>query len=113
AGLALSALAWFAVAVAPAAAEFGGVELRSDRAQPGADTEQPVLPAGISLDGSRNFFLTRERILPADTDNAQDLYQRFNGFTTLLSDRVQAGADQGLDVSGVRVSSDGARAFFI
>jgi hypothetical protein len=112
-GLALGALACFIVAAAPAAADFGPPELRSDRAQPGADANLPVQSAGLSRDGTRNFFLTSERILPADNDNAVDLYQRFNGFTTLLSDRIQPGADQALNVGGVRVTDDGTRAFFL
>ena len=38
-----------------------------------------------SVDGSRIVFETRERLVPADTDEAMDVYQRAGGVTTLLS----------------------------
>nr|MBA3746410.1 hypothetical protein [Solirubrobacterales bacterium] len=38
----------------------------------------------VSVDGSRIVFETRERLVPEDTDDAKDVYQRAGGVTTLL-----------------------------
>lgn len=45
-----------------------------------------ALYAGSSDDGAHVFFHTQEALVPADTDsNHYDLYERFNGVTTLIS----------------------------
>src|SRR4051794_17386859 len=41
--------------------------------------------AGTSVDGSRVFFSTRERLVIADTDTFADVYERSGGQTTLVS----------------------------
>src|SRR4051812_6369122 len=72
----------------------GAPGLLSDRVQPGPDE-----PAGQALfraaspDGTRVFFSTTEPLVAGDTDTASDVYERSAGNTTLLSDRVQSGAD--------------------
>ena len=45
---------------------------------------------GASSDGRRVFFSTDERLVPVDSDDSADIYQRFRGRTTLVS----AGQDQ-------------------
>lgn len=76
--------------------------------QPGG--ESPLV--GASADGSRAFFRTEEKLLAADTDNAQDLYERAGGTTSLVSVGPNGG-NGGQDVSYQGISADGARAFFI
>ncbi len=41
--------------------------------------------SAASADGSRVFFRTSESLVAADTDTAQDLYERASGTTTLMS----------------------------
>lgn len=41
--------------------------------------------AGVSPDGARVVFQTNGRFTAADTDDAEDLYERFGGVTTLLT----------------------------
>src|SRR5262245_18789147 len=40
---------------------------------------------GVSNDGTKVFFDTDERLVPADTDNFIDVYMRSGGTTTLIS----------------------------
>jgi hypothetical protein len=66
---------------------------------------------GISADGSHVFFTTQEQLVPADTDSSYDVYERFNGVTTLVS----AGAINGngafaADYCGA--SADGLHVYF-
>jgi hypothetical protein len=41
--------------------------------------------AGASANGAKVFFTTAERLVPADTDNSVDVYERSAGFTKLVS----------------------------
>jgi len=91
----------------------GVTTLVSDRVQAGPDQEVDAGSAGASANGSRVFFATDEQILDEDDDSSQDVYERFGGTTTLISDRVQAGADEELDVLGAGVSRSGTNYFFI
>ena len=67
---------------------------------------------GASADGRRVFFDTAERLAPADTDPAADIYERFRGRTR----RVSAGQING---NGEYFpffngnTRDGKRAFFV
>src|SRR5947208_380045 len=90
--LALAALGSIAVQLADAA-DYSVLELLSDRVQAGADADTAAEFNGASSDGTRVFFETTERLVAADTDSALDVYQRAGSTTTLISDRVQAGAD--------------------
>jgi hypothetical protein len=66
---------------------------------------------GASDDGSRVFFETSEQLVGADTDSAQDVYQRSGGATK----RISAGAinSNGAFAAGfVGASTDGSRVFF-
>jgi hypothetical protein len=67
--------------------------------------------ARASTDGARVIFTTSEPLVPADTDTSQDLYQRFDGQTTLIS----AGQINGNGVATVFIagaSADAKRVFF-
>jgi hypothetical protein len=63
--------------------------------------------AGSSADGARVFLATSEGMAPGDTDGANDIYQRFEGATTLVS----AGTET-KPASFADASIDGARVFF-
>ena len=66
-----------------------------------------------SADGSRIFFLTKEKLVSEDEDESRDLYERFAGTTTLLSTGPGGGNDA-VDLSFVaRSSADGLRVFFL
>jgi hypothetical protein len=86
------------LATAPARAADATLELVSTSPLAGGPDSADAVSGsatslGLSADGSRVFFSTVEPLVEADTDGAQDVYQRTGGVTTLLSDRVQAGAD--------------------
>jgi hypothetical protein len=61
--------------------------------------------------GLRTFFVTRESLVSADTDNRQDVYQRFGATTTLQSTAPAAGNGQ-FDAFFDAVSSDGLKVTF-
>jgi hypothetical protein len=66
---------------------------------------------GASSDATRVWFETKEQLVPADTDSAQDVYERSAGETTLVS----AGRINGngpFDATFVGASTDGSRVFF-
>jgi hypothetical protein len=67
--------------------------------------------AGISADGSKAFFITREQLVGADTDTTRDIYQRSGGVTTLVS-TGPAGGNGAFDAVLNRTSSDGSRVIF-
>jgi hypothetical protein len=69
--------------------------------------------AAVSLDGTRVFFDTRESMVAADTDTSVDVYERFNGTTTLITIGTTGGNGAFtafLFPNGL--SDDGTRAFF-
>lgn len=63
--------------------------------------------AGASADGSRVFLATSEGLVPGDDDGANDIYQRFEGVTTLVS----AGTET-KPASFADASTNGTRVFF-
>ncbi|HKF83548.1 MAG TPA: hypothetical protein VKB23_11370 [Solirubrobacterales bacterium] len=63
--------------------------------------------AGSSADGSRVFLATSEGLAPGDSDGANDIYQRFEGSTTLIS----AGTEV-KPASFAAASRDGTHVFF-
>ncbi len=66
---------------------------------------------GASADGTRVFFSTAEPLAAGDTDTRLDIYERFNGTTTLISTGPAGGnGDFGASFSGA--SADGTRVFF-
>jgi hypothetical protein len=69
----------------------------------------------VSEDGARIVFETTERLVPADTDDLIDVYQRAGGVTTLLSParpgRQPVYGETDKDVSFVDASLDGSIAY--
>ena len=73
---------------------------------------QSVSIAHASSDGSRIFFMTVEKLVGADTDGLDDVYERSGGQTTLVS-APGAGASGSIQPAFfARASSDGTRVFF-
>jgi hypothetical protein len=66
---------------------------------------------GASADGSRVFFMTTEQLVTGDTDSENDVYQRYAGKTTLISDG-QINGDGAFGAFFTGVSANGARVFF-
>jgi hypothetical protein len=67
---------------------------------------------GISDDGQRIFFETREQLAAEDTDQETDVYERSGATTTLVSTSATAGnAPTGSRFAGK--SADGLRVFFM
>jgi Tol biopolymer transport system component len=64
---------------------------------------------GIARDGSRVVFATHERLVAADTDSQQDLYERSGGQTTLVS--AGGNADHPAFFQGM--SADASRVLFL
>ena len=65
---------------------------------------------GTSLDGTHAFFSTAERLAAADTDDAADVYERFNGATSLVS-TGPADGNAYLDAYFKGASDSGTRVF--
>ena len=86
-------------------ARAGNTSLLSDRAQPGADADTPATFKALRLTSSGaplTVFETAEPLVAGDTDGAVDVYMRVgatSGNTSLLSDRIQAGADAATNAS--------------
>ncbi len=72
------------------------------------NSSAPSVFADASADGATVFFETNEGLVPADTDGANDVYQRSAGVTTQVSDGTQAQPS-----NLVAVSEDGSRAFLV
>jgi hypothetical protein len=66
---------------------------------------------GASADGTRVFFTTSESLVSADTDLRQDVYERSNGTTTLVS-AGQVNGNGSFDAIYGGASQDGTRVFF-
>jgi hypothetical protein len=67
---------------------------------------------GASSDGSRAFFWTTDPLTSTDTDGGyQDVYERFNGATTLISNGP-SGGNGPFGASFAGLSQDGLRVFF-
>jgi hypothetical protein len=64
-----------------------------------------------SQDGSKVFFRTAEELVSSDTDSAQDIYQRANGTTTLVS-TGPSGGNGSFNVVFDRISADGTTVLF-
>ena len=82
-------------------------------AAPGATgTPSSVNFEDASSDGTKVFFSTQENLVAADTDGANDIYERSAGVTTLVSVAADGLSDgpSGTDFGGI--SADGSRVFF-
>ncbi|MDX6588085.1 MAG: hypothetical protein QOI31_2558 [Solirubrobacterales bacterium] len=78
----------------------------------GANTDVHLTINSMSEDGLTVVFYTTESLLPADTDAVQDVYASINGTLTLISDRVQAGADTADAAIYDSTTPDGGSIFF-
>ncbi|HEY8083221.1 MAG TPA: hypothetical protein VIE64_06655 [Solirubrobacterales bacterium] len=81
----------------------------------GGNGPPDALFAGASHDGSRVFFITLEKLVGEDTDSSSDIYQRYEGATTLISTGPEGGNGafgSGLPENGKGVSKEGGRVFF-
>jgi hypothetical protein len=67
--------------------------------------------AGASVDGTRVFFQTNERLVGADTDDSRDVYERAGGQTMQVS-TGPAGGNGAVTAFLAGVSADGTRVFF-
>ena len=85
----------------------GVVRLVSEGGSGGA----PVFLDAASADGARVIFSTTERLLPADTDSAMDVYERAGTTTALVSRGVQNG-NGAAPATAEGVSADGSRVVF-
>jgi hypothetical protein len=65
-----------------------------------------------SDDGAHVFFETDEKLEPGDGDSQVDIYDRFNGSTTYISDGAGATGDGPYDAFLDAISSDGTKVFF-
>jgi hypothetical protein len=62
--------------------------------------------AMVSRDGLHVYFATQRQLVPEDTDNKSDIYERYRGVTRL----VTTGTEQ--LTTGAMISPDGTRVFF-
>jgi len=67
--------------------------------------------SGASVDGSRVFFITSERLVADDTDSTQDVYLR-EGTTTTLISTGPTGGNATISAFFSGASVDGSRVFF-
>jgi hypothetical protein len=79
----------------------------------------PAVYAGASANGENVFFTTTERLVPGDTDNKRDVYERFYdsepGIESYVTREVSTGPTGGndsYDVSFDATSKDGFKVFF-
>ena len=100
----------------------GGTTTHVSIGPDGGNGDEPTLFGGISLDGTRVFFDTRESLVASDTDGACpdasepplyilpcfDVYERTGGNTTWLS----SGGNDSHNASFAAISQEGGRVFF-
>ena len=85
----------------------------SDNPATSIDAALPAVPHGTSADGKRVFFDTAERMLPSDTDSANDVYARdADGGLSHVSDHPSTTTDAANDVLFRGASADGSRVIF-
>jgi Tol biopolymer transport system component len=79
----------------------------------------PALYAGASANGENVFFTTTEKLVPGDTDNKRDVYERFYnsavGIESYVTREVSTGPTGGNDAHDVSfdgASTDGLKVFF-
>jgi hypothetical protein len=107
--LCLTALIIVAALPGAAFANHSVTELVSTGPDAGAPSTSAGRPVLTSADGSRAFFETSDRLVPADGNESQDVYERAGGVTTLIS-TGPSGAPSGAEL--LHVSADGSRVTF-
>jgi hypothetical protein len=89
----------------------GGTTVLVSTGPDGGNGASDASYAGASTDGARVFLHTNEALVSADTDSAQDIYERSAGTTTLVSlGQTGGNGPDGAALAGL--STDGKRAFF-
>jgi hypothetical protein len=101
------------------AAAIGLIALVGLGISPATAAADPAFYAGASASGEFVFFTTAEKLVPGDTDNKRDVYERFYdeaaGIESYVTREVStgpAGGNDAYDVSFDGVSEDGFRVFF-
>ncbi|HEX3609087.1 MAG TPA: hypothetical protein VHU14_05385 [Solirubrobacterales bacterium] len=100
---------WFAVL---ASAAFFCIALSASTAN-----AAPANYAGASVDGGTIFFTTTEKLVPGDTDNRLDVYERsfdigLGAYVTREVSTGPTGGNDAFDATYDGVSSDGSKVFF-
>jgi hypothetical protein len=92
---------------------FGGTTTRESLGSVGGNGDPAdVTLRALSDDGAHVFFETDEKLEPGDNDNQIDVYDRFGGSTTYVTDGAGATGDGPYDAFLDAVSTDGSKAFF-
>lgn len=81
----------------------------------GNDSSQDAVFAGSSSNGAKVFFETAEPLTEEDTDEANDVYERAGGVTTLISPGTEDRPANVARESGTfrpAISADGSKVFF-
>lgn len=89
----------------------GGQASLVSTGQSGGNGPSDAAIGGVSDDGSHVFFTSFDQLVPGDTDDQRDVYERFGGQTILVS-QGPASSGGAFDSSFVGVSADGMRAYF-
>jgi hypothetical protein len=84
---------------------------------PAASLAAPANFVGASGDGEIVFFTTTEKLIPGDTDNRQDIYERsydeaLDRYVTRLVSTGPTGGNHSYPVLFAGASADGTKAFF-
>jgi hypothetical protein len=84
---------------------------------PAASSAAPANFAGASADGGTVFFTTTDKLVPGDTDNRQDVYERSNDqvldrYVTRLVSTGPVGGNDSYPALYAGASTDGTKAFF-
>jgi hypothetical protein len=93
---------------------WGGITSRVSTGANGGNGAHAAFFKGVSDSGARVFFQTSEKLQADDTDSEVDVYQRFAGNTTRLSQGPAGGngsVEEFFDASFVGSSADGTRVF--
>lgn len=90
----------------------GGVTTLVSTGPGGSSEDFNASFGGASADGSSIFFVTSQKLVPADTDGSPDLYRRSAAGTVLVS-TGQINGDLEFPVSPQGISADGSKAFFV
>ena len=90
---------------------WGGVTSRVSVGQINGNGANSATFAGVSAGGGRTWFVTSESLVAADTDFFQDIYERSNNQTYLVSrGAINGNGSFGAEFAGA--SSDGSRVYF-
>ena len=94
-----------------AAADHNTVELISTGPIGGSEASHAFF-GDATGDGSKVFFSTQVKLVPQDTDDLFDVYQRSGGVTTLISTGPTDTSDGASGSFFTGASADGSRVFF-